>query len=349
MAATRPTHHLLCIGAHASSEQPFPAANARAIHRLFSGGLGPRRLSAECFDGPRATVAAIAAALDAAKSTTAKYFVFYYSGRFSQGGVRAADGRLDGALFRECLQNVPAKAAIVIFDVAVGAERDDATVPRWARALVEAKAGMRLAAARATRIGGAAQDAGLSRFTSAFVAAMQSSEGDVRFGGAKYVSDKRAIEQTRAILDARWGVTHQPVELGDFGDLPLVLSQSAKSIGAASIDNVEMGAGLSCAISYSVKNRMHVPTTLYWRVETLDGELLGESSTRIVPERSAESGRHRARLPVKIMRPLVRGACPTTIVPIRWRVGLSDVNNRVLDEFALDHAFVVGRTAQSRR
>lgn len=330
MVAPYPTHDLVCIGVHASREYEFHAANAHAIGALFAGGQGPSRLVSHVLTGPRVTYAAVATAIDAAANRRAKNYIFYFSGQANPSGFEVSDGAISGEMFERHVAHVQARSVLMLLDLAVGAQPDQALVPCWLRALVEARKGLRVAAARATRIGGGVRGAGLARFTSAFVDALETAGGDLPVQGAAFISDKRALTETQRILTERWGVTHLPLELGTFGDMPLARSQAASPIGSASIDDVIVGAGASASVSWRLEGRAHMRTTLHYALEDAAGRVIAADQNPVTAKDPLQKGRVRVSFPRKVLKARAKpGAAGGTL---HWRVSLRDACDRVLAE-----------------
>ena len=334
MPASHLTHDLVCIGSHEPRQHDFHAANARAVAELFTGGLGPSRLVADCLAGPRVKTGAVMNALEASASRAAKNHVVYFSGRGSRFGLEVSDGTISPQILQRHLSQVRAHAVLLVLDLAVGAEPDHALTPSWLRALVQAQPRVRVAVARATRIGAGAEREGLARFTAALITALEAAPGDVRHDGTRFISDSRALDHTRRTLEQRWGMTDFPLELGEFGNMPLTRSQVQAPVGTAQVEAVVAGAGLSVSVSWMVEGRAHMTTMLEYVLEQADGAVVGRGVAEIVAKNPLQKGKTRVRLPKSVLGR--RGTTSAASSPLRWRVALRDTRGRVLADCVID-------------
>mgnify|MGYP000060595164 CR=1 FL=1 len=333
MTTSHLTHDIICIGSHEPQRHDFHAANARAVADLFAGGLGPTRAVVQCLAGPSVTVADVAAALDGADARAATNLVVYFSGSGGSAGFELADGVFTAELLTGYVGRSRADTVLLILDLAIGTALDEALLPDWLRTLATNRNGFRVAVARATRIGAGAEGEGLGRFTSALIAALESSSGDMRVDRQSYVSDKRAMEQAHEILEARWGLTGFPFELGASGDVPLTRSQASACVGRGSIVKVARGAGLSVSVNWEIEGRLNMPTTLRYELVRPDETVASEGRVTIVPKNPLQKGKTHLRISKRATSRRVPDVAQAT-----WRVSLCDVRGRVLAQQALDPA-----------
>lgn len=336
MAAPHLTHDIVCIGSHDPNQHDFHAANARALHDLMTGGLGPSRLISECLAGPRVKVSAVESALQSSADRAAKNHVIYFSGRGTAAGLEVSDGTISAEMLSRHIAQVRTHAVLLVLDLSIGAALDQALAPPWLRALVESRSCVRAAVARATRIGAGAEGEGLARFTAALVAALESAPSDVRLDRLRFISDKLAMEHVRRVLGERWGMTNFPLELGTFGDMPLTRSQASAPVGTASLNDIGVGAGLSASVTWVVEGRAHMTTMLEYVLERRDGTVLGSGSVPIVPKNPLQKGKTRVRLSRTILGR--RGSSASRPLELRWRVSLRDARDRLLAQRVLDFA-----------
>lgn len=330
MVSSHLTHDILCVGSHEPHQHDFHATNARAIADFFAGGLGPSPAFVECLAGPAVTVSSVSAALAAAVDRAATNLVVYFSGRASGGGLHVADGAIGGDVLAQHLVHAPAQAVLLILDLAIGAELDAALLPDWLRALATNRPGLRVAVARATRIGAGAEGEGLARFTAALISAFETASGDIRVDRRSFISDKRVIEQVRKLLDERWGLTGLPFELGALGDMPLARSQASGPVGQGAIVGVTPGAGLSVSVSWTIEGRTNMKTILRYELVRLDDTVSGEGSVTLVPKNPLQKGKTHLRAS-KSHRARKDGAGSP-----KWRISLCDAYGRVLVEHLFD-------------
>lgn len=330
MVSSHLTHDILCVGSHEPHQHDFHAANARAIADLFAGGLGPSRAFVECLAGPHVTVSAVSAALAAAVDRAATNLVVYFSGHGSSGGLRVSDDTIGADVLGRHLMDARAHAVLLILDLAIGADLDQALLPDWLRTLATNRAGLRVAVARATRIGAGAEGEGLARFTAALISALESASGDIRVDRRSFISDKLAMEQTRKLLDERWGLANFPIELGEFGDVPLTRSQASTPVGQGTIVNVTPGAGLSVSVSWTIEGRANLKTSLRYELVRIDDTVAAQGSVTLVPMNPLQKGKTHLRA-LKGQRARKVGAASLT-----WRISLCDARGRVLAEHRLD-------------
>ncbi|MRG96813.1 hypothetical protein [Polyangium spumosum] len=342
MAPPSASHRVVCLGVPGKSQLGCEEINARDVFRLFSGALAPPGTVATCLVGNRATKKAVKDALDAACREKSPFFVVYFSGRASEKGLHVADGWLGADILARHFERIAAPSVLFVLDLVVGAVPDDEVVPQWVEAVARARKGMRIAAARATRIGAGAEGEGRARFTGALLEALQTADGDLEFQGAKYISDMRALDQSAGILQKRWHATFMPARMGAFGDFPLARCQADAGIGKGTVVGVASGARLSATVRYSLEGRAHVPTVLHYALEDTTHEVLGEGEVMLVPDREVFVGRTRVRLPARVLADhLVWG--PTLElgerVHVRWRFSLRDARGRTLDRKVFGHEY----------
>lgn len=330
------THDIVCIGSHEPHQHEFHAANATAVHNLFTGGLAPARAIATCLAGPRVTTSAVESVLEAVADRGATNAVYYFSGRGTAAGLEVSNGTIGAEMLDRHLAHARAHAALLILDLAVGAEPDHALLPNWLRALVAARPGARAAVSRATRIGAGVDGAGLGRFTAAFLTALETAPGELRVDGGRFISDKQAMEHARLGLGERWGTTNFPFELGKFGDMSLARSQSTSPLGTGSVQSVVFGVGLSASVTWVLEGRANMKTTIHYALERLDGAVLGTGSTEVVPKNPLQKGKTRVRFTKSQLARTTRAA--SSPADVRWRVSLRDGRGRILAERLVDHA-----------
>lgn len=309
---------------------------------MLTGALGPPSIRAACLTGNEATKNAVVSALEAATSEPAPFYMVYFSGDASGKGLRVADGYVDGGAVNRHFERVTAPSVLFVLEVACGPRPDEDIVPRWVQALAEARPGFRLAATRATRIGGGVEGEGRGRFTAAFLSALATADGDIDFEGARFVSDRRAMEETRGGLVKRWGVTHLPTEMGTFGDFPLARCQAARPVGSAKVLGLAMGKGMSGVVRHLVEGRRGVPTRIRLAMLDATDERLGEEEVTIVPDEDRLLGRTRIRLPEGVLADHVVWGATLELgesVHVRLRVTLLDSRGHVLDQKSYGHEY----------
>lgn len=330
MPAPHLSHELVCVGTHAQHD--FHAANAKVFHDVLTGGLGPSRILAECLSGPRVSVATVENALDSAVDRAAPNLVFFFSGQAIPSGLRVANGAIQAEMLERHFRRSHAQSILLILDLAIGADPDRALLPDWLRTLVASRGGIRAAVARATRIGAGADNEGLGRFTAALISAFESAPGDLRFDNARYVSDKLAMEHARTNLSERWGLDNFPLEIGEFGDMPLTRSQVSAQIGEAAIASILPGKGLSASVTWSIDGRANMKTTLCYELVRQDGTSLALGSTVVVPANPLQKGKTRVRILKRAVRSTLGSA-----TSLSWKISLVDARGRILAENTADH------------
>lgn len=331
MPAPHLSHELVCVGTH--DQHDFHAANAKAFHDVLTGGLGPSRILATCLSGPRVSTTTVENAIESALDRASSNLVFFFSGQSSPSGLRVTNGVIHAQNLEKKLQRSSAQSILLILDLAIGADPDQALLPDWLRDLVASRNGIRAAVARATRIGAGAEFEGLGRFTAAAIAALESAPGDLRFDNARYISDKLAMEHARTNLADRWGLDNFPLEIGELGDLPLTRSQTSGPIGEATIASITPGKGLSVTVSWSIDGRANMKTTLRYELVRQDGTALASGAIEVVPANPAQTGKTR----VRILKSAVRSILGTA-TSVSWRISFLDVRGRILAENRVDHS-----------
>jgi hypothetical protein len=327
MSVPHLTHEIICVGSH--DQHDFHVANAKAIHDLFTGGLGPSRALSTSLAGQRVTASAVDHALESAVDRAATNLVFFYSGQADAAGLHVADGPIPPKTLEKYFGRTASTSILLILDLAIGAEPDQALLPEWLHALVASREGIRVAVARATRIGAGAEGEGLGRFTAAIIKALESAPGDSRLDNTRYISDKLAMEHARTSLGDRWGLTNFPLKLGEFGDLPLTRSQAAAPIGTGSISSLAPGKGLSAAVTWTLDGRNNMKTTLNYAIVRQDGTPVAEDSLELVPANPLQKGKTRVRFP----KSALKGTAEKSLL---WRVALLDARGRALADMTLD-------------
>lgn len=329
MPATHLTHDIVCVGSHEPRQNEFHAANAQAVHALFTGGLSAPLSIATCLAGPRVTTSAVEHALESAVDRGATNHIVYFSGRGSTVGLQLSNGTITAEMLTRHLTHARAHAVLLILDLAVGAEPDAALLPKWLRDLVASRAGARAAVSRATRIGTGVDGAGLGRFTSAFVAALETAQGDLRVERTRFISDKQAMEHVRYGLGERWGMTNFPLEVGTFGDMPLARSQATSPVGTGLLQTIVPGSGLSASVAWTLEGRANMKTTVQYAIESPDGAVLASASTEVVAKNPLQKGKTRVRFPKSLLRSAAGASS------VLWRVSLRDARGRILAEHVL--------------
>ncbi|MBK9262554.1 MAG: hypothetical protein IPM54_22460 [Polyangiaceae bacterium] len=213
---------------------------------------------------------------------------------------------------------------------------DHALLPPWLREFAEDRPGLRVIAARATRIGAGVAGGGLSRFTSAFVTALEEAPGDMRVARTPFISDKLALTDARRVLGERWGVTHLPLDVGTFGGMPLTRSQKAAPIGEAAVEAVVPGSGFSAAITWRIEGRANMPTTLYYALEDAASRVVAEGATTVMAQDPLQKGKERVRFSPKVVK-RAGHSTQQRAGALKWRVSLMDARGRVLAERVVDH------------
>jgi len=342
MAPPSASHRVVCLGVPGPSQLGFEETNARDVFRLFTGALAPPGTVATCLVGEEATKKAVKGALDAASRESTPFFVLYFSGRASEKGLHVADGCIGADALARHFERATAPAVLFVLDLVVGAVPDDEVVPKWVEAVARARKGLRVAAARATRIGGGAPGEGRARFTGALLEALQTADGDLEFQGAKYISDMRALAESEVILQRRWHATHMPERMGPIGDFPLARCQAVAGVGKGSVLGVASGTRLSATVRYSIEGRAQVPTTLHYALEDTTHEVLAEGDVVLVPDGPVHVGRQRIRLPSRVLADHTVWGPTLDLgerVHVRWRITLRDARGRTLDRKVFGHEY----------
>lgn len=342
MAPPSASHRVVCLGVPGRSQLGCEETNARDVFRLFTGALGPPGTVATCLVGEDATKKAVKSAFEAASDENTPFFVVYFSGRASEKGLHVADGCIGSETLAGYFERVAAPSVLFVLDLVVGAVPDEEVVPKWVEAVARARQGLRVAAARATRIGVGTEGEGRARFTGALLEALQSSDGDLEFQGAKYISDMRALHESQAILRRRWHATHMPVQIGHFGDFPLARCQAVAGMGRGTILGVAAGTRLSATVRHSIEGRAHVPTVLHYALEDTSHEVLGEGEVIVIPDGPVFVGRQRIRLPARVLSEHTVWGPTLELgerVHVRWRISLRDARGRTLDRKVFGHEY----------
>ncbi len=342
MAPPSASHRVVCLGVPGASQLGFAETNARDVFRLFTGALAPPGTVATCLVGDDATKRAVTGELQAASREHTPFFVMYFSGRASDKGLHVADGCIGSGALARHFERVAAPSVLVVLDLVVGPVPDEDVVPKWVEAVARARKGLRVAAARATRIGAGAEGEGRARFTGALLEALQTADGDLELKGAKYISDMRALHQTDAILQRRWHATHLPIRMGSFGDFPLARCQAAETLGGGAVLGVAGGTRVSATVRYSLQGRTGVPTVLHYALEDTTHEVLGEGTVTLTPDSDAYTGRQRIRLPSRVLAEHTVWGPMLDMgerVHVRWRITLRDARGRTLDRRVFGHEY----------
>lgn len=335
-----PSHRLVCLGVSGKSNQGSPEQSAEAVFSRLSGALGPSLSRAVCLTGQEATRRAVTDVLGGEPEVPARFSLVYFSGAANGRGLRVADGYVDGAWVTHQVEHTSAERVLLLLEICAGPRPDAELVPSWVERLASVNPGVGLAAARATRVGAGAEGAGLGRFAVAFLKALDTARGDMDVDGEPFISDRRALDEARAELKRRFGVTHLPEEHGVFGGFPLARCQVKGPIGSAEVLGVALGKAVSVVVRFCARGRAGVPTRL--RVELLDAtdELLVERVLVVVPTSERHVGRVRARIGREaLLEHPVWG--PTLelgeVVQVRIRVTLFDSAGRTLDRRVYAH------------
>lgn len=354
MAPRRSAHRVVCLGVPSASRLEYVEDNARAVHRVLSGALAPADTEATCLVGAGATKDAVTAALDRLRSSRGRpnYFFLYFAGKASAKGLHVADGCVSPDALLRTWNAGFASPTLVVLELVAGPAPDADLLPRWVEAWTKARECVRVAASRATRIGGAEKGAGLGRFTHALVDALETAEGDMDFDGARYISDKRALDEAGEILKRRWRVTHEPQRVGPFGDFPLARCQTSAPVGGGAVLGASAGANIALSVRYSLEGRKHLPTLLSYVLEDASGVAIAEGKAVIVPEEDRVSGRHRIRFPVRVLSDHEIWGPTLSVgerVHVRWRITLRDARGRTFDQKVYGHEYGQFRSARRRR
>lgn len=337
MASSHSSHRLVAIGVSAVPQIKFPEKNARDFFHVFTGALGPPNIKAACLIGSQATQAAIGAIFDAAVLAPSKYFVAYFSGAAGTQGLKLADGFLAPQLLASYLEGIQSTAVLLVLDVIVDTPFPKVGAPQfpaWIDALPAALPRVRVAIARATAVGDGHIGYGNSRFTSAYLQALQESPGDLKRRGVAYVSDRRAFDAATDIVRRRWDERDLPAESGLFGGVPLVRSEAERAVGAGQIQRLSEGRGLSLRVEHAINRRRHVPTVLHYLLVDASDEPLAEGTAMIVPDAEEHVGSTTIRVKPRVLYDHTIWGPMLDIgetLALRWRVTLRDVYGHVLD------------------
>jgi len=342
MGSPSASHHVVCLGVPGDVPLAFPETNARDVFQLFTGALGPPRAHATCLVGAHATKRAVAGIFAAAERAPAPFFMMYFSGRASEKGLHVADGCVGPKALARHLTRVSSPKVLLVLDIVAGQARDPSVVPRWVEAVTAARAGMRVAAARATRIGIGAPGAGKARFTAAMLEALDRADGDLDFLGARYISDARAVETSAAILEKRWAPTQLPVRVGAFGDFPLARCQAKAVVGSGAVLGLACGARVAGTVRFSLEGRMGVPTVLRYSLEDAERVTLGSGNVTVVADSQRFTGKERIRLPSNLLAEhpaWAEAIAEGGRMHVRWRISLEDTRGRLLDRKVYGHEY----------
>ncbi len=342
MAPSRPSHRFFCLGVPGKSDLGFPATNAEAIFSMLTGALGPPAARAVCLTGEGATKGAVVAELEAATEGPVRFYMMYFSGAANAKGLRLSDGYLDGGIVERHFDRINASAVLLVLEVSSGPRLDSDVIPKWVEAMAEARPGFRLAATRATRIGAGSEGAGRGRFAAALLAALDRAEGDLDFEGESYISDRRALEEARAELLRRFGVTHMPEQVGLFGDFPLARCQTKAQVGSGRIVGFAVGKGVSGIVRFATEERRGVPTRLHYELLDATDERLAEDELRVVPSVDHVVSSQRIRLsPDALAAHTVWGATLEVggTVFVQFRISLLDSAGRAHDVKVYGHEY----------
>jgi hypothetical protein len=335
---------LLCLGVNRAPDAPdagFAEANARTVHRLFTGALAPPRITATCLLGDEATKERVTQALSALGATPPPFVLLYVAGTLSSRGLLLADGPLEGDVLEKALTATAPSAALALLDlVGVGGRRKPAELPSFLQNAADAHPGLRVALGRGAVVGAGAQGEGLGRFTAAVLQALLECAGDVALDGTPFVSDRRALEAAAAIARRRWDESAVPQCLGPLGDFPLLRSQAERAVGEGRILAITPGATLSVRVDHLLTGRRHVPTHLHYALLDPDGECLAEGMVTLTPDADSAQGHTRLRVPARVLRRhAIWGPALEVgeVVHLRWRVELRDAFGHILSRRTVGH------------
>jgi hypothetical protein len=335
MASSPSSHRLVAIGVSAVPQIQFPAKNARDFFHVFTGALGPPNIQAACLIDGQATQAAVREIFDAAVLAPPTYVIAYFSGTASPEGLQLADGFFTPEVLGSYLERIESAAALLLFDVDTPYPKAGAPqFPAWIDSLPSELPHVRIAVARAMAVGDGDPGCGNSRFTAAYVQALQESPGDLKRKSIAYVSDRKAFDAATDIIRRRWDEGDLPAESGLFGGVPLVRSEAQRAIGAARIQRSIEGRGLSLRVEHAIDGRRHVPTVLHYLLVDASGEPIAEGTAKITPDGDQHVGRTLVRVDPKVLREHTIWGSMLDMgesVSLRWRVTLRDAFGHVLD------------------
>jgi hypothetical protein len=342
MATPAPRHHLICVGVPGAPDVMTAESNARGVFRLLTGVLGPPDIRATCLLGAEATRAAALGALDAAASVPSPFHLLYFSGEAEPRGLRIADGFLDPGALQHHFERTTATRSLLLLDAPPASTEGGGPMPPWLEQLATSRPALGIFAARAARVESPAQSAGHSPFTAALLLALQQSAGDIEIDGVQFVSDRRALTEATAILRQHWAEAEPPLELGAFGDMPLVRSQASAPLGAAEILGLSVGTGLSAHVRHVLRGRRHLPTLLHYALVDPSNDILAEGSVPLAPEEDVEQKRTRIRVPGRVLRDHTIWGPMLDVhqaVHLRWRITVRDTLGRLLAKKAYGHEY----------
>ncbi|MDI3288660.1 caspase family protein [Polyangium sp. 15x6] len=214
----------------------FAEDDARRVHEAFTGPMGPASASdSPLLLGPHATVGNVLFCLQHMARIGTEYLLFYFSGHGGEDGIALADGTLSYRRLHKALQEVSARAVLVILDACqsgtFGKVVEVGGIGRsWAELLESAMPGMRMFfAARSdenTMEGGGVPG---GRFTWTFLEALRGCAGAMRHGNTQFVADDEAFYTTYALMAQRWPQDALPEGRNLKGDFPMLQSQVAQS------------------------------------------------------------------------------------------------------------------------
>ncbi|UQA62708.1 hypothetical protein [Polyangium aurulentum] len=342
MAPPAPRHHLLCVGVPGAPDVATAEFNARGVFRLLTGALGPPDIRATCLLGAEATSAATLGALDASAAAPSPFHLLYFSGKADPRGLSIADGVLDPGALQRHFDRTAATRSLLLLDAPPASNEGGAALPPWLEELATARPALGIFAARAAHVESPAQSAGHSPFTAALLLALQQSTGDIEIDGVQFVSDRTALSEATAILRQHWAEAEAPLELGAFGDIPLVRSQMAAPLGTAEILGLSVGSGLSAHVRHLLRGRRHLPTLLHYALVDPSDDILAEGSVPLAPEEDVEQQRTRIRVPARVLRDHTIWGPMLDVhqaVHLRWRITVRDTLGRLLAKKTYGHEY----------
>jgi hypothetical protein len=330
------------VGVAGAPEAVTPEYNARGVFDLLTGALGPPGVRATCLLGANATRAATLGALDEAAAAPSGFHVLYFSGAADARGLSIADGFLDPRALGSHFDRIRVCRSLLLLDAPPARAEGGASLPRWLEDLAEARPALGIVAARAAHVDSPAQSAGHSPYTAALLLALQQSHGDIEIDGVQFVSDRKALTEAAALLRQHWAEAEPPIELGSFGDIPLVRSQAEAPLGTAEILGLSCRSGLSAHVRHALRGRRRVPTLLHYALVDPSGDILAEGNVPVTPESDDEQQRTRVRVPLRALRDHTIWGPMLEVhqaVHLRWRITMRDTLGRLLAKKTFGHEY----------
>jgi hypothetical protein len=344
---------LICAGVNVGPDAAplsFAEKDASDIATLFASGIGPvTNDQVDLLQGSAADRSSLRAAFLRATLANLDVLVFYFSGHGNEHGLLTSSGILEYEEVIRWIRAVDAPRSIVILDVCRAASYLDFLKEAhyggvgdlglaWFEAIANATPGTRLlfstAASRNAGEGGGIEN---GHFTFALIEALRRGRGDLAVSGRLWISDQRAFNLARFVLEHELGVTNQcPVERGLTGDLPIALSQADQPIGGAYIGQASVVTGPGdLALNFSLWGRAGLTTRVVARAVNQRGCTFWQTDYMVTPDDTMNNWSGRIPFP----RSALRGdtVSRVSIASTRrtewsWVLSIFDTQGRLLDD-----------------